>query len=54
MSPEKAAKTICRVCFKKRVKPLYAIGFSYKAVCVLLKLLPCSVGNRVIGGMYAK
>ena len=54
MAPERAAKTICRVCFKNRVKPLYAIGFSYKAVCVLLKLLPCSLGNRVIGGMYAK
>ncbi len=54
MAPDRAAKTICRVCFKKRVKPLYAIGFSYKAVCVLLKLLPCSFGNWVIGGMYAK
>lgn len=54
MAPEKAARTICRVCRKKRVKPLYAIGFSYKAICVLLKLLPCSFGNKVIGSMYAK
>jgi len=54
MAPEKAASTICRIARKKRVKPLYAIGFAYKAVCVLLKLLPCGLGNRVLGMMYAK
>lgn len=54
MTPEKAAKTICRVCRKKLVKPLYAIGFSYKAVCALLKLLPCGLANRVLGMIYAK
>ena len=54
MTPEKAAKTICRVCRKNSVKPLYAIGFSYKAVCALLKFLPCGFANRVLGMIYAK
>jgi len=54
MSPETAAAYICRIAQKRRVKPLYALGFSYKCVCVLCKILPCAVLNRLIGMIYAK
>ena len=54
MAPEKAGACIAKIALKKRVKPLYTIGFAYKAVCLALKLLPCGFANRVIGRMYAK
>ena len=54
MKPEAAGKYIAKIADKKRVKPLYTIGFSYKLVCVLCKLLPCGLQNRIIGKLYAK
>lgn len=54
MRPETAGAYLCRIALKKRVKPLYAIGFSYKCVCVLCAILPCALRNRLIGMIYAK
>ena len=54
MDPAVAGRYIAKIALKKNVKPLYAIGFSYKAVCVLMKLLPCGLANRIIGMIYAK
>ncbi len=54
MKPETAGKYIARICMKKKVKPLYTIGFSYKCVCLLVKLLPCGLLNRLVGMIYAK
>lgn len=54
MDPKIAGAYIAKTALRKRVKPLSAIGFSYKAVCVLAKLLPASAFNRVIFGLYAK
>lgn len=54
MSPEKAAGFIARVATKKSVKPLYTLGFSYKCVVLLTKVLPVSVVNRVVSMIYAK
>lgn len=53
MNPAAAGAYICRIAQKRRVKPLYAIGFPYKCVCILCKLLPCAVLNRLIGMIYA-
>lgn len=53
MSPEKAGAYIAKIALKERVKPLYAIGFSYKAICVLLKLLPSGLANRILYMLYA-
>lgn len=53
MDPAVAGRYIAKVALKKTVKPLYAIGFSYKLVCVLVKLLPCRLANRIIGKLYA-
>lgn len=54
MSPDFAGRYIASIALKKNVKPAYAIGFSYKAVCVLCKIFPCGVRNKIIGMLYAK
>ncbi len=53
MKPEAAGAYVAKVAMKKHPKPLYTIGFSYKAICVLLKLLPCRLSNWLIGKLYA-
>ena len=53
MKPEKAGAYIAKIAMKKKPKPVYTIGFSYKAICVLLKLLPCRLSNWLIGKLYA-
>ena len=54
MKPETAGAYVAKIALKKKVKPLYTIGFSYKCVCLLCKLLPCGLLNRLIGMLYAK
>ncbi len=52
MSPDRAARRICQVAMKRRVKPLYSIGFSYQLICVLCQILPCRLRNWIIGLLY--
>lgn len=54
MSPEAAAKYIVKTAMKRRVKPLYTIGFTYKAICVLCKIMPCGLINYLIYKLYAE
>lgn len=54
MSAETAGEYIAKITLKHKVKPLYAIGVSYKFVCILCKIFPCNVRNRIIGMLYAK
>lgn len=54
MSPDVAGRDIADISLKKSVKPIYAIGMSYKAVSTLCKVFPCGVRNRIIGSLYAK
>lgn len=54
MKPSAAGKYICKQCLKRRVKPLTAIGASYKLLCVLAKIFPQRFVNWVIYKMYAK
>ena len=54
MAPAVAGEYIAVIALRKRVKPLYAIGFVYKAICVLLKVLPSRLANYIIYLMYAK
>ncbi|MBQ7647089.1 MAG: SDR family oxidoreductase [Clostridia bacterium] len=54
MKPETAGKYIAKIALKKRIKPLYAIGFSYKAICVLCKILPAGATNKLVYLLYAK
>ena len=54
MSPAVAGRYVAKIALKKNVKGLYAIGFSYKAVCFLAKILPVRPFNWLIGKIYAK
>ena len=54
MSPKKAGDYIARLAIKKNSRPLKAIGFSYKAITVLAKLLPRRLSNYIVGKLYAK
>lgn len=54
MSPEIAGKYIAKVALRKKVKPVCAIGMSYKILSVMCKTFPCSFRNWVVGLMYAK
>ena len=54
MSPEKAGDYIAAIALKKKVKPLYAIGFTYKFLAVLCKIFPCRIRNGIVGMLYAK
>ena len=53
MDPAKAGAYVAKIALKKHPKPVYTIGFSYKAICVLLKLLPSRLANWLIGKLYA-
>lgn len=54
MSPEKAGEYIAKIALKGKVKPVYAIGASYKVLSVLCKTFPSSVRNYIVGMLYAK
>lgn len=53
MDPAVAGAYIAKIALKDKPKPVYTIGFSYKAICVLLKLLPSRLSNWLIGKLYA-
>ena len=54
MAPERVGDYIARLCLRRRVKPLCSLGLGYRCVCVLAKLLPCGLLNRLVGLLYAK
>lgn len=54
MSPEFAGRYIAKLALKGSVKPIYTVGFGYKCLSVLCKLLPCSLRNRIVGVLYAR
>ena len=55
MAPEAAAKTIVRAATKPGgVKPWYTIGFSYKCLVFLDRLLPCGLVRRLLYLLYAR
>ena len=53
MAPETAGAYVAKIALKKKVKPLYAIGFSYKCACFLCDALPCGPRNWIIGKLYS-
>ena len=54
MSAEAAGEYIAKICLKKNVKPVYAIGFSYKVLSTLCKTFPAGFRNSIVGMLYAK
>lgn len=54
MSPEFAGRYIAKLALKKNVKPIYTVGFGYKCLSLLCKLLPCKLRNWIVGLLYAR
>ncbi len=54
MNPAIAGKWIGKIALRKRVRPVYTLGFSYQFLCFLQKILPGALVNRLIGLIYAK
>ena len=54
MAPEAAAKAVVRAALKKRVKPHYTVGLSYKCLVFLDRLLPCGAVRRLLYLLYAR
>ena len=53
MSPASAGAFIGRVALRRSHHPLYTIGGFYRFAVLLLKLLPASAGNWLLGRLYA-
>lgn len=54
MEPEQIGNFIAKLALKKKVKPIYTVGLSYKLVTFLVKILPDSFQNYIVGQIYAK
>lgn len=54
MKTDAAGEFIAKVALKKRSRPLIAMGFSYKAAAVAVKLLPRRLSNFIVGRIYAR
>lgn len=54
MTPERAADAIVRIASRRRVRPDYAIGLSYKTVTILNRILPAALVSWIVGHIYAK
>ena len=52
MDATAVAARIAALALKKRIKPLYAIGLSYKLICLLVAVLPAGLRCRIIGRLY--
>jgi len=52
--PKVTGAYIAKIAFKKKVKPYYCVGFTYKLFFVVMKLLPIGLSNKMIGSIYAK
>ena len=53
MPPEKIARAVWSSATKKRPRPVRTVGLQYHAVCALIKFLPASFANYIIGKIYA-
>ncbi|MBU1141207.1 MAG: SDR family oxidoreductase [Firmicutes bacterium] len=53
MDPESAARVINRLVRRRRI-PLYkTVGFKYKIIVFLAKILPARLANNLVGSIYA-
>ena len=54
MPPAFAGKYIAKLAVKSHVKPIYTVGFGYKCLSILCKILPCGFRNWIVGLLYAR
>lgn len=52
MDPAKIGKAISKIVYRKHMKPKYTIGFTYKLLNILAKLLPTRLLNYIIYKLY--
>ena len=52
--PEKVAKTVLKAFVKKRPKTRYIVGFSYKLIAFLDRILPTRLVDYILYNLYAK
>lgn len=45
-------RLICAIAKKKKIKPIYMVGWDYKLIICLLKILPYSLSNYLIAKLY--
>lgn len=53
MWPEVVGAYLCHLARVRRLKGLYAVGFTYQFFCLLAKLLPVQILNRLVYRLYA-
>lgn len=53
MDADVAGRYICKIALKKKVKPIYSIGFVYKFLSWLCKVMSYGARNKLIGKLYA-
>lgn len=53
MTPEHMARDLYRIATRHHVKPLYTGGALYSLFCLLNRLLPTRLVNRIVGKMYS-
>ena len=51
-TPEAAALFITKIAGKRKIKPLYVIGFKYRLFVLASKLLPIRLVNFIVGKLY--
>ena len=54
ISPEVIGSLTAKIARKKRVKPLYTAGISYKFFIFLVHILPANILTRLVGFIYAQ
>ena len=53
-SPEKVGKALSRAALSRKCPVLITVGAPYKCVWALMRLLPSSAANRILGMLYAR
>ncbi len=53
MSPDRVGSLVAKLADKRKVAPLYTVGFGYGFLALVFKLLPAALSNRILGMMYA-
>lgn len=52
MTPEYAGQFICNIARKRKIKPIYTIGFTYQILCFLANILPKKFVNYIVKRLY--
>ena len=50
--PIKVSKVICKLLRKRNVSLVKTVGFNYKCICLLQKILPLKLVNWIVGKIY--